>query len=326
MYRRFRISADGIRETTEGEAQLLAYSAPDSRERADILETLRIDSYDLDSALDSDEVPRLEFTEHQAFMIWKTPKPAQVRDSIQLSVSSIGLVLMPTQLAFIMSEGEIEFVDREFRNVLFPTDVLLSTLLRTVRQYVGHLRVIRQISGELEKKITVSMENRYLIQMFALSESLVYYTDAIEGNGAVLDKLRNARSRVHLSDSQLQLLDDIILENRQASRQANIYSSVLSGLMDARGTIVNNNMNVLLKNLTLINIVFLPLNLIASIGGMSEWSMMTDNLDWRISFGLFSIGMVLFGWLTWIAMTLLIAKSERRVPSGKKKSHRVNVD
>ena len=72
------------------------------------------------------------------------------------------------------------------------------------------------------------------------------------------------------------------------SRQADIYSSVLSGLMDARGTIVNNNMNVLLKNLTLINIVFLPLNLIASIGGMSEWSMMTQGLDWRISYSLFS--------------------------------------
>lgn len=267
MYTRFQITANGIRETDEGEAQVLAYSAPDSQEKAQILQTLNLDSYDLDSALDSDEVPRLEFTEEQAFMIWKTPRPAQVRESIQLSVSSIGLVLRPGQLAFVMSEGEIEFVDREFRNVLYPTDVLLSTLLRTVRQYVGHLRIIRQISAELEKKITVSMENRYLIQMFALSESLVYYTDAIEGNGAVLEKLRNARNRVHLSDSQLQLLDDIILENRQASRQANIYSSVLSGLMDARGTIVNNNMNVLLKNLTLINIVFLPLNLIASIGG-----------------------------------------------------------
>jgi magnesium transporter len=279
MYTRFQITADGIREATESEAQLLVYSTPDSKERADILSTLHIDSYDLDSALDSDEVPRLEFTDKLAFMIWKTPRPAQVIESIQLGVSSIGLVLMPSQLAFVMSEGEIEFTDREFRNVLFPTDVLLSTLLRTVRQYVGHLRIIRQISAELEKKITVSMENRYLIQMFALSESLVYYTDAIEGNGAVLEKLRNARSRVHLSDSQLQLLDDIILENRQASRQANIYSSVLSGLMDARGTIVNNNMNVLLKNLTLINIVFLPLNLIASIGGMSEWSMMTHDLD-----------------------------------------------
>jgi magnesium transporter len=153
------------------------------------------------------------------------------------------------------------------------------------------------------------MENRYLLQMFALGESLVYYSDAIEGNGAVLTKLRNVASRLGMSESHIELLDDIILENKQASRQAYIYSSVLSGLMDARGTIVNNNMNVLLKNLTLINIVFLPLNLIAGIGGMSEWSVMTRSFDWRISYGLFTAGMVLIGWVTWIVMTRVIART-----------------
>ena len=81
--------------------------------------------------------------------------------------------------------------DREFRHPRDARDVMLAFLLRTVRHFVGHLKVIRQISGELEKKITVSMENRHLLQMFALSESLVYYMDAIEGNGAVLSKLRN---------------------------------------------------------------------------------------------------------------------------------------
>ena len=72
----------------------------------------------------------------------------------------------------------------------------------------------------------------------------------------MLAKLRALAPQLGLSPQQQQLLDDIVLENQQAARQANIYSSVLSGLMDARGTIVNNNMNVLLKNLTLINIVF----------------------------------------------------------------------
>jgi magnesium transporter len=65
-------------------------------------------------------------------------------------------------------------------------------------------------------------------------------------------------------------------------------------------------MNVLLKNLTLINIVFLPLNLIASIGGMSEWSMMTKGLDWSVSYSLFSLGMAVMGWLMWILVTRFI--------------------
>jgi magnesium transporter len=82
--------------------------------------------------------------------------------------------------------------------------------------------------------------------------------------------------------------------------------------MDARGTIVNNNMNVLLKNLTLINIVFLPLNLIASILGMSEWTMMTQGMDWRLSYSLLTFGMVAFGWATWVFVKRVIDKNGGR--------------
>jgi magnesium transporter len=115
----------------------------------------------------------------------------------------------------------------------------------------------------------------------------------------VLSKLHTASSKLKLSSEQIEFLDDVIIENQQASKQAGIYSTVLSGLMDARGTIVNNNMNVLLKNLTLINVVFLPLNIIASMGGMSEFSAMTKHIDWRISYGLFSLVMIFLGWIIW---------------------------
>ena len=88
-------------------------------------------------------------------------------------------------------------------------------------------------------------------------------------------------------------------------------TTVLSGLMDARGTIVNNNVNVLLKNLTLINIIFLPLNLIASIGGMSEFSAFTKSVGWKISYSLFSLGMVLLGWATWVLLVRAIDQKQR---------------
>ena len=87
-------------------------------------------------------------------------------------------------------------------------------------------------------------------------------------------------------------------------------STILSGLMDARGTIVNNNVSVLLKNLTLINIIFLPLTLIASIGGMSEFTMMTRDIDWRISYSLLALGMVLLGWATWLALVRILDKRQ----------------
>jgi magnesium transporter len=323
MHTRFAIDqAEGVRQFSGMEEQLHVFVAPNENEKALILEQFFLDSYDLDSALDAEEVARLETTGKRTFIVWKAPKHALGLDPSQLGVYSVGIILTENQLAFVMSDGDISFSSREFRNAGSATDVLLGTLLHTIRDYVGHLRVIRQISSELENKITKSMENRYLIQMFDLGESLVYYSDAIDGNGAVLAKFRNVAGRLNLTDEQIELLDDIILENNQASRQAHIYSSILSGLMDARGTIVNNNMNVLLKNLTLINIVFLPLNLIASIGGMSEWSMITDGIDWRISYGLFSAGMVLFGWLTWVVMTRYVARNEEEARPTRKTRRR----
>jgi magnesium transporter len=292
--------------------QILVVVAPNSDERRAIQDQLHLDDYDLSSTLDPDEVPRLELAQGRSLLIWKVPESARVSEAIELAVRAVGLVLTPDRLVFLMANGQLSFVDREYRNVDNVNDVLLGFLVQTIRHFVGHLRVIKQLSSELEKKITVSMENKSLIQMFALSESLVYYVDAIEGNGAVLTKLVGIGNQIGLDARQLQVLNDIALENGQAARQAHIFSSVLSGLMDARGTIVNNNMNVLLKNLTLINIVFLPLNLIASILGMSEWTMMTQGMDWRLSYSLLSLGMVAFGWATWVFVRRVIDRNGGR--------------
>jgi len=312
MLKQFTIEASGIKDSSDTRGDLLVFVAPDDRERELIGSQFKLDEYDVASTLDPDEIPRLECAENRALVIWKAPESARVGEAVELGVLSIGLVLAEDRLAFILEKQEISFATREYRNVSNVHDVLLGFLLQTIRHYVGHLRVIKQLSIELEKKITISMENRHLLQMFELSESLIFYVDALDGDCVVLGKLRGLGNQLGFNDRQLQLLDDIILESNQALRQANIYSSVLSGLMDARGSIVNNNMNVLLKNLMLVNIVFLPLNLIASMGGMSEWTMMTQGLDWRISYGLFTVGMVLFGWLMWVVVTRLIDTSETR--------------
>jgi magnesium transporter len=312
MMMEYDIAGTRLVESPKRSGQVLVVTAPDDRERALLQKQFRLDDYDVASTLDPDEVPRLEVADGRLLLIWKVPESASVSESIQLGVNVVGLALIQDRVAFARATGDLSFTDREFRNVRDARDVMLAFLLRTVRHFVGHLKVIRQISTELEKKITVSMENRHLLQMFSLSESLIYYLDAIEGNAAALAKLRNIGGQYGFQTHHLEVLDDIILENAQAARQASIFSSVLSGLMDARGTVVNNNMNVLLKNLTLINIVFLPLNLLASIGGMSEWSMMTHGLDWRLAYSLFCLGMVALGWATWIFMKKTIDRGSVR--------------
>ena len=122
--------------------------------------------------------------------------------------------------------------------------------------------------------------------MFSLSEGLIYHINAIEGNGRVLRRLRHLSQRLNFDEEELEFLDDIIIDNDQCSRQGQIFSTVLGGLLDARGNIINNNMNILLKNLTIINVVFLPLGVIAGMGGMSEFSLILNEygIDWRLGY------------------------------------------
>lgn len=212
MYKHFSIDREqGIREVSQEDARLHVFVAPNEQERSFILKQFDLDPYDLDSALDAEEVARIETSGNSAFIVLKVPQNAQGCEPSQLGVYSVGIILTGTHVAFVMSDGEIQFTAREFRNANTSADILLGALLQTIRHYVGHLRVMKQISSELEKKITVSMENRYLIQMFALGESRIYYSDAIEGNGAVLEKLRNVSGRLGFSESHIELLDDIIL-------------------------------------------------------------------------------------------------------------------
>lgn len=304
----FDIREGALVESTSDAAKVLIYAVPDGAETQELLDILPLDRHALESALDPDEISRVELTPEYTYIIWKRPNKASFEQLLRFEVSSVGLFLQQGKWVVILGDSNIPFTSKEFRGVTSPAAVVLRFLLHTVHHYVGHLKVIKQLTRELESKLNTSMENRYLLQMFALGESLVYYLSAIEANASALTKLRTNADRVGFSKEELETMDDIVIEHQQCSRQTQIYSSVLSGLMDARGNIVNNNMNVLLKNLTLINVVFLPLNLIAGIGGMSEFSMMTNGIDWRISYSLFMVAMVALGSLMWILLVRRIGK------------------
>jgi magnesium transporter len=280
-------------------AHILLTSEVTDADKDYLLRETGLEPADLESIADADEVPRVENTRDGIFVIWKQPDNVSRGDTVQFEVSSLGIVISQNRAFFIVARGEMPHTGREFRRVQSVADYVLGVLLHTIHHYQGHLKVIKMMSQELQAKVVTAMENRYLLQMFTLGESLVYYHNALEANLAVLGRLRASPDKLKLTGDQLALLDDIIVENQQAAKQASIYSTVLSGLMDARGTIINNNMNVLLTNLTIINVVFLPLNLIASIFGMSEWSEITRAFDWRVSYGVFVVAMLILGWITW---------------------------
>ncbi|HZL91695.1 MAG TPA: magnesium transporter CorA family protein [Pirellulaceae bacterium] len=275
---------------------------PTEAETRTIREKCEIDEYDMNSALDADEVPRLEVDSDSYTIIWKVPTQAQPTQTSLFAVTSLGLFFNKNRLVLIGSQ-EISLMERKHqRRIESLEDIVLYLLFHTVHHFQGHLKVIKSISTELEQKINQSMDNQHLLQMFSLGESLIYYQSAISGNGSVLNKLQSFVLKSGLFARRGELFEDLTIDNAQCLKIAEIYSHVLSGLMDARGTIVNNNMNVLIKNLTIINVIFLPLNLIASVGGMSEFSMMTQGVHWTIAYTIFMLVMVIVAVLTYLAL------------------------
>lgn len=308
--------------SNQTEGKIVVYALPNESEKKELLETLQIDQHTLDSALDPDEISRVEFLNNYLSIIWKRPNTFAFKEQLSFEVSSLGIFLNKEKVTMILGESTIPFASKEFNGINSLHSFVLRFLLQTIHHFLGHLKGIRQINAELQAKLNLSMENQYLLQMFNLSESLIYYLNALEANASALTKLRGNVEKIGFSKEEQEMLDDIMIEHQQCSKQTQIYSSVLSGLMDARGNIINNNMNILLKNLTLINVVFLPLNLIAGIGGMSEYTRITEHvIDWRIAYSLFLVGMIALGLLTWV---LLVRQVNRQKIIKRKNPRKVS--
>jgi len=299
MVKKFNIQNSTLIETEDENCRVIIYICPEQEQIEEISKKYDIDKHTVDSALDPDEISRMELEGENLFIIWKRPKNYISTDNFLFGVSSIGLFYFNDKLIVVLPEDIPLLETKTQYQIIDVWDVVVNFLYNSIKHYLEHIKAIRLISREIQVKINTSMENEYLIQMFNLSESLIYYINAISSNQTVLIKLRNYFEKQTNIPERAELLEDISIENNQCYKQAEIHSLVLSGLMDARGNIINNNMNMLLKNLTIINIIFLPLNLLAGIGGMSEYSMMTGGIDWKITYGVFLFAMVILGWITY---------------------------
>jgi len=230
------------------------YTNPSDEEKKHLVNELKIDEHTLASALDPDELSRLEFEPEHTALIFKRPKNYSSHDELLFKVSSVGIFLFKDRLIVVMSEETPLFEGKQFQRVASLNDLLLKLIYRSIFHYLEHLKIINMITDSLEDKISSSMENKYLLNLFTLEKSLVYYLNAINSNSMLIEKLKTSAAKIGFSPEGLEFLDDIIIENNQCYRQAEIYSNILASMMDARASIVSNNLNVLMKTLNIITI------------------------------------------------------------------------
>ena len=254
MIKNYCIENAAIKSVEHRTGDVMVLVNPSAEEKRWLIDDFQIDEHTLNSSLDHDEISRLEFEPNHVAIIFKRPTNYSSEDQFYFKVSSMGLFLFAEKLIVVTSDSVPLFEGKQFARIESIRDLLLKIISRSIFHFLEHLRVISHISESLEQKINTSMENRYLINMFTLSKSLVYYLNAINANSMVIEKLKLNTGKIGFSQESFEFLDDLVIENTQCYKQAEIYSTILSGLLDARATIVGNNLNVLMKTLNVITI------------------------------------------------------------------------
>nr|HRD19162.1 magnesium transporter CorA family protein [Candidatus Neomarinimicrobiota bacterium] len=269
MLNRYKILDKRIVLNGGEDASILVFINPDEAEKRMLVDQFMIDEHTLNSALDPDELSRLEYEPNHIAFIFKRPRSITAKENILFKVTSTGVFLFKDQIIIVASEDIPIFEGKIFNRVNSNQDILLKLILRAIYHFLEHLKAINMVTDEFQEKINTSLENKYLIDLFSLAKSLVYYLNAINSNGVLLEKLKINTVKIGFSQEECELLDDIIIENTQCVKQAEIQSNVLASLMDARASIVSNNLNVLMKTLTIITIGIMVPTLIVSIFSMN---------------------------------------------------------
>jgi len=272
---KYFISMDGgIQEIpAEREGGWIAMTNPTAAEILDISARYNIDIDDLKAPLDEEERSRLEVEDDYTMILVDIPIIEERNEKDWYGTIPLGIFitdhvlitvcLMETPILTAFMEGRV----RNF-NTFWKTRFILQILYKNASWYLHYLRIIDKKSEEVEQKLHVSSKNQELIEMLELEKSLVYFTTSLRSNEVVLEKLlRTERIKKYPEDEEL--LEDVIIENKQAIEMANIYSGILSGTMDAFASVISNNLNIVMKFLASVTIVLSVPTMIASFYGMN---------------------------------------------------------
>ena len=246
---------------------------PSEKEITDVQQLLNIKTDFLRAPLDEEERSRIESDNGQTLILVDVPVIDKEGNRSIYTTIPLGIILIKHVIVTVcLKENTIirDFVDERVKSFLtqYKTRFVLQILYRNSVRYLQFLRHIEKISNKIEKDLHRSMRNKELIQMLRLEKSLVYFSTSLKSNEVVLEKLMKYEYIKYYPDDT-DLLEDVIIENKQAIEMANIYSSTLSGTMDAFASIISNNLNIVMKYLTSVTIIMAIPTMLSGFFGMN---------------------------------------------------------
>ena len=263
----------------------------------------------INDILDQDERPRIEFDDDWTLIILRIP--VEVRNNgVPFHTIPLGIFITRSfTLTLCLQDNEVlpiiqpsPFRD-QYKEITDSINFILRLFLRSGNLYLRFLKQINQMTSMIEQDLEKSIKNKELNKLLKMEKCLVYFITSIKANEIVLAKLRNSKKITTQINEDL--LEDAFIENKQAREMAQIYSDIQSGMMDAFASVISNNLNVVMKQLTLISIILMIPTLIASMFGMNVPNFMEDSL-WAMpsiilgSLILSILGVILFRRRQWL--------------------------
>ncbi len=226
----------------------------------------------LQDILDIDEQPRVEMEDDYTMVVMRLPAhdPAQ---EVSYFTVPVGIFLFSERIVTIC-QSDSEALSGLVTNRVKDFDVrnraafVLRLLGRASIVYLRYLKEINRRSSAIERDLQRSVKNNELVQLLSLQKSLVFFTTSLRSNEIMIEKLKGDRA-LKFRDAESELYEDVMTDNRQAIEMANIYSDILTGMMDAFASVISNNLNMVMKRLTIISIVLMVPTFVVSIFGMN---------------------------------------------------------
>ena len=246
---------------------------PDEDEIKYLIDTLKVDSGFVKAALDEEEASRVDSEDDQTLIIVDVPSKEKSGNAVIYFTLPIGIILTSNYIITVcLRETSVlrDFSDGQVKNVQtsMKTRFVLFILLRVAICFLQYLKQIDKLSSYIEKQLHKSMKNKELIQLLDLEKSLVYFSTSLKSDETTLEKILRGRV-IKLYEDDQELLEDVLIEIKQAIEMSNIYSSILTGTMDAFASIISNNLNMVMKTLTSFTIILAIPTMIASFYGMN---------------------------------------------------------
>ena len=255
--------------------------APSENELNILKTTFKVPDDFIHDVMDIDERSRMEIDDGRLYIIYRIPIHNS-NNGVPFSTVPLGIVLSKDYMITVCSKSCAvldDFFSRAGKNIALNNyfELILNLFIRTTFFYHRYLKQINHETSRIEQDLEISTRNKELHKLLKMEKCLVYFTTSLRSNDLLITKLRNSK---FISSNELnisELFDEAMVENRQAIEMANIYSDIQSGMMDAFASVISNNLNIVLKQLTIITIMLMIPTLIASFFGMNVPNFMETN-------------------------------------------------